>query len=761
MPSSSKKAGKSKKAGGSKKAGSSKKGGSSKKAAKSATPASLSIEPELDATYCPDGGVLTCPPTDLSTVCQGACEVGPTDQADHAAEARDIRLQAAYCPHRDPRCQSVPPCEICAHPCNGDEAYFYNSRHLPDGSPNVFAGQYPASYTKGLPHDPQTGLGDPDVYCLLLTALATGEPQDFEDVRPLGCEARMLDECRRRGLCEPCTDPPVDPCNPDATPQPPGVPPPQRQLENPQAGLAFELEGADPQALFLPPAPCFASVQAAAEMAELYWMALARDVPYIRYDTDPLIAQAIDDLNNNFFIALSPYHGGPLTPQTVFRGPTAGDKKGPYLSQFLVRDVPYGAQFIPATIQTLLPGIDFMTNWDDWLAVQDGCDASQSNCDPMLRIIRDGRDSAQYVHVDRDFNAFLNACQLLLFGRDPLRRCEARAGLGVPFGPCLPYVNVMAPPAEEFMQSRNPYQGKSQNQLGQGTFGDQHFKAVVVGAAWRAFHAVWFQKWFVHRRLRPEEFGGRVHLRRLYDEGDPLGQPFPVDDLLFASPLFDPGSEYSIFAHNRRQNANRRTPPLDRLCRPSFDGTYLLPQTYAEGSPLHPSYGSGHSTVSGCLATLLKAFFHNDWRFPAPVEPNEDGTSVRLYTGSDAGDLTVAGELDKLASNIGIGRLWAGVHWRSDHEESLLLGEQLAISILCDQRNTFNEPYEYRFRSFDFGPYGGDVIRIRPTQFAWGGPLAECEPCVERLPPDQYDPVLSGAGCERRRRPLSSPETAS
>ncbi len=605
-----------------------------------------------------------------------------------------------------------------------------------------------------------TGLGDPNVYCLLLTALSTGDPKDFEKVRPLGCEARMLDECRKRGLCGPSPYPaPADP-----PPPPPGVPPPQRQLENPQAGLAYELEGADPQTLFMPPAPCFASEREAAEMAELYWMALARDVPFIRYEGDPVIQQAAADLNKFFADKLSPYGKKKpaclgekdkpfITARTIFRGPTAGDKKGPYLSQFLVRDVPYGAQFIPATIRTLTPAVDFLTNWDDWLSVQDGCDASHSNCDPVPRLIRDGRDAAQYVHVDRDFNAFLNACQLLLFGREPLRRCEARPGLGVPFGPCLPYVNVMAPPPEEFQQSRDPKEGKSQNQLGQGTFGDQYFKAVVVGAAARAFHAVWYQKWFVHRRLRPEEFGGRVHLRRLLDEGDPAGRPFPVNPLLFQSALFSPKGDGPLFNYNARQNANRRTPPKDELGRPSFGGTYLLPMVYAEGSPLHPSYGSGHSTVSGCLATLLKAFFHNDWRFPNPVEPNEDGTSVRLYTGPCADDLTVAGELDKLASNIGIGRLWAGVHWRSDHEESLLLGEQLAISILCDQRNTFNEPYEFRFRSFDFGPYGGDVIRIRPDASKWSKPEDKCAPCVERLPADQYDPVRGGGACERRRRP--------
>ena len=530
-------------------------------------------------------------------------------------------------------------------------------------------------------------MGDPGTYGLLLRALATADPDDFEAVRPLGCEDCPGDEGKEQ----------------EWEPLPPG----QRRLENPQAAFAFELEGPDPHALWMPPAPCFASKQEAAEIAEGYWMALCRDVPFIRYGTDARIAQAVADLNANFLAHLSPHVPQvPLTPQTVFRGPTTGDRMGPYLSQFLLLDVPYGAQFIPAAIRTLLPGVDFLTNWDEWLDVQDGCDAAQSNCDPMLRLIRSGHDLTHFVHVDRDYNAFLNACHQMLFGRDPPRRCEARSGLGVPFGPCLPYPNALAPPAEEFP-------GKSRNQLGQGTFGDQHVKSVLVGATFRAFHAVWFQKWSVHRRLRPEEFGGRVHLARLHSQGDPAGRPFPVNPILFASALFvgGAGGNGLVFQHNAQQNANRHTPPQDQLGRPSSEGTYLLPMAYAEGSPLHRSYGSGHSTVAGCLATLLKAFLDNDWVFPNPAEPNEDGTSVRPYTGSDADRLTVAGELDKLASNIGLGRDWGGVHWRSDHEEALLLGEQMAIGILCDQRHTFNERFEFRFRSFGFGPHGGQVVR--------------------------------------------------
>jgi hypothetical protein len=596
---------------------------------------------------------------------------------------------------------------------------------------------YPASYSKGLPHDRMTGLVRGDVYCLLLKALASNEPDDFEQVAPLGCDA----EAWQRAIDAGWTPPPAGGTPP---PPPPGLPPPQRHLENPQSGLAFELEGADPQILVMPPAPCFSSEQQAAEIAELYWMALTRDVPFSRYTDDRWIHRASKDLTAHFAPPiLSPFLNGSITRRNIFRGPTRGDRKGPYLSQFLVMDVPFGAQFIPATVRTLRAGVDFLTDWNSWLSVQDGCDANQSNATEEFRLIRNGRDLAQFVHVDRDFNAFLNACQLLLFGRPPLRRGESRPGLGVPFGPCLPYRNVMAPGGEEFS-------GKSMNQFGQGTFGDQHVKSMVVGATYRAFNAVWYQKWFVHRRLRPEEFGGRVHLRRLFNgiSANPA-QNFPINSLLFQSRLFKKGW---LRRHNARQNGNLRTPTMDFLNQPTRNGTWLLPMAYAEGSPLHPSYGSGHSTVAGCLVTILKAFFDNDWKFPMPLEPNDDGTALRPYRGRDAGRLTVAGELDKLASNIGIGRLWAGVHWRSDHEQSLILGEKLAISILCDQRNLYNEPYEIRFRSFDFGPYGGKVVRIRPGANQWKSGDA-CEACIDLLDPDQY----AVKACERRRRPDPTP----
>jgi hypothetical protein len=68
--------------------------------------------------------------------------------------------------------------------------------------------------------------------------------------------------------------------------------------------------------------------------------------------------------------------------------------------------------------------------------------------------------------------------------------------------------------------------------------------------------------------------------------------------------------------------------------------------------------------------------------------------------------LTVGGELNKLASNVAIGRNIAGVHWRSDATESLKLGEEVAIRFLREERDCFNE----RFKGFSLTRFDGTAI---------------------------------------------------
>lgn len=112
--------------------------------------------------------------------------------------------------------------------------------------------------------------------------------------------------------------------------------------------------------------------------------------------------------------------------------------------------------------------------------------------------------------------------------------------------------------------------------------------------------------------------------------------------------------------------------------------------------------------MAGAAVTILKALFQEDWVLPDPVMPNPDDNGVTVVPLSPALNLTVGGELNKLANNIAIGRNIAGVHWRSDANASLTLGEQVAIEILKDLQATYTEP----FSGFSFRNFAGQIIQL-------------------------------------------------
>lgn len=486
---------------------------------------------------------------------------------------------------------------LLPHPTNGDEQLY----------PSKIA-----SYSKGLVHKPN-GEVDPAAYHSLIHALETGNPAAFEAIKIGG----------------------------------------PNKLVNPQAGLAFDLEGVDSHQTSEPPPPRFASAQEAGEMVELYWMALLRDVPYLDYGTSPLALEAIADLN-----ALSDFRGprqnGQVTPETLFRASFPGALNGPYFSQFWWLCTPFGAESIDRRAYVGAPGVDYMTTFVEWLRIQNGQFPQEpTQFDPLRRLVFNGRSISGWVHIDVLFQAYFEACLIMLTQATNTAAPPfvAQLGLGVPLNPGNPY-------------------NYSQTQVGFATFGAPMIKTLMSEVATRALKAVWFQKWFVHRRLRPEEFGGRVDrtLKGIIS--------YPIND-----EVLDSQAVQAVF---------------DKY------GTFLLPQAFPEGSPVHPSYGSGHAAVAGASVTILKAMFDGSFVIPKPVMATADGLAVVPYNGPP---LTVEGELDKLATNVAIGRSHAGVHWRSDAETGIRLGEAVAISILRDQRLTYNEHYAgLTFRTFDGVP---------------------------------------------------------
>lgn len=535
-----------------------------------------------------------------ATVAAGVVGVEPLFETQHsqveAAQGSNQRANECAKIRRDAAqagLQSTPP--NLQHPANVDESLY----------PNKIG-----NYSKGLPHN-NDGTVVLSAYNAMVQALNSGLPADFDAI-PLGGE---------------------------------------RKLTNPQSGLAFDMEGPDGHALVQPPAPAFASREQAAEISENYWMALLRDVPFSQYSVNPIANAAAADLTIYGADFKGPKSAGVVTPATLFRGLTPGDRLGPYLSQYFYQPCNFGANKLEQKITTTMPGVNYMTDFNTWLSVQRGANQGPDLFDPLPRYMRSGRDIGQWVHIDVLFQGYFQAFLVL-------------AGAGAPFDNGNPYTD-------------NP------TQMGFGTFGGPHIATLLCEVATRALKAVWFQKWYVHRRLRPEVHAARID-RTLYH-----GAGYPVHPEVL----------------NSLQSGTRLGGYMPA-------GNALLPMAFPEGSPTHPAYGAGHATVAGACVTILKAWFNESTRLVdiglAPVEPTNDGLSLVPYAGGDAVDLTVGGELNKLGSNVANGRNTAGVHWRSDATESLKLGEQIAMGILKDHKGCYNEI----FNGFSLTRFDGSTVTV-------------------------------------------------
>jgi hypothetical protein len=569
------------------------------------------------------------------------------------------------------------------HPTNGDEEDFPDQRGLPT---------YIGNYSKGLPHN---GAGEVDyaAYQVLLNALKSGDPQLFELI-PLGGvpnEAKRGNRLVAFAALQPKKEQRFYRIHSERALLSSGSP--QMRLTDPQSGLAFDLEGADSHELVMPPPPGFRSQEIIAEIAESYWMALTRDVPFLQYETNPDVAAAAKNLSD-YSQLKAPKEGKDVTAKTVFRGFAAGELVGPYVSQFLVRHIPFGAYQLPQKVvfgykPNMKGERAFLITEATWLAAQRGI-ASNDPSDQVVRIdtpkyIYRGRDLANFVHIDELFQAYLNAALILSAGPD-------RGGLGAPHDEGNPYDGFVS--KEPGLDGSTKINVRVSTQAGFGTLGEPNIASLVAEVATRALKTVWYQKWFVHRRLRPEAYAGRIHFHKRGIGDNKRDYPFDPDEFAKLDPVLK-----AVAAFNTMKGG---------------DGLFL-PMAFAEGCPTHPAYGAGHATVAAACVTILKAFYYEDVSLKdlnaSIFIPKEDGTDlVELTKGKSYGPykyddiadkMTIGGELNKLASNVSLGRNFAGVHWRSDHAESLRLGEQVAIHLLREIVQTYNERVSFTITKFD------------------------------------------------------------
>jgi hypothetical protein len=457
-------------------------------------------------------------------------------------------------------------------------------------------------------------------------------------------------------------------------------------LTEPLNADSFQLIGEDSNGVQIAEAPMFASRNTAIDMVERYWMALARDVRFDQYANSRLIAEACQDLNN---LGFEQEFGFECSPETIFRAPYEGCDVGPHVSQFLLQDFQFGNQPIRQLQRYPREGLDYLTDFETWSKVNNGeINPTGSDIIDGTRYITTLRDGGQWVHSDLPHQAGLWATIILL-------------GLQTNRSDDNPYAGLEIKTSEAF-----------------GSLGSADITIQSGLAGVYAHKHAWFQKWCVHRRLRPEVYAQRLELFRRGLLGNTVNRPLNTEKFV---ELFGEGAQVwrktqvlaRIFKHNKQQNLaqNRR----------DTQGTWLLPMAFPEGSPTDPSYPGGHSAFVAAAVTIAKAFFA-DAEFPHPKVPIDNGQQLRDYNGAT---LTLHGELNKLIANATLFRDGAGMHWRTDGTTSgsnaafdrsgigietggNLLGERIAISMLRDLKRTYREEVE----TFEFRSLSGDFIQI-------------------------------------------------
>jgi hypothetical protein len=341
-----------------------------------------------------------------------------------------------------------------------------------------------------------------------------------------------------------------------------------------------------------------------------------------------------------------------------------------------------------------------MIQWNDWLAVQNGADPQTGNeaqifgppASVTRRFISTPRDLATYVHYDALYEAYLNACLILLGMKAP-----TDPGFDKLSGSGTFYLNSLNPDNRLLTRFFEVHEREAG---GFALWGGPHILTLVTEVATRALKAVRYQKFNTHCRLRPEALAARI------EKASQIQSDFPSVGNAFLQ--LESDIQPTVMA-TQAHNAS---------------GTKLLPMAFQEGSPMHPSYGAGHATVAGACVTILKAYFDtsavlvrrgSDILFSLHVESTDapvafvpDSSMTALIDVNDGSYLTLEGELNKLAANISIGRNMAGVHYFSDYYDSLRMGEEIAIGILEEQALGYTtDPFVLAVPTFD-----GDVRRI-------------------------------------------------
>ncbi|MBE9639360.1 bromoperoxidase [Salipiger pacificus] len=186
----------------------------------------------------------------------------------------------------------------------------------------------------------------------------------------------------------------------------------------------------------------------------------------------------------------------------------------------------------------------------------------------------------------------------------------------------------------------------------------QRVLALMAEAAERAFETVMRRQARADRLSPPMVTAARLGI--LLARGDA-----PLDK---SDSLHEVADELQTYAPNLLHWITRMNQQAQKGLRGAM--TYLLPELTPEEVPPQPSDSALQVVVAGALSTLFKALF--DTR-PAP--------RLRMATDPEPG-IDIGGEADRLAVDIALSRTVCGAQMPAETHQNLRIGEALALQVL-------------------------------------------------------------------------------
>lgn len=442
----------------------------------------------------------------------------------------------------------------------------------------------------------------------------------------------------------------------------------RRKLEGLTTINSYNLLGNDPIMIEFPQSNFFPidSPKMSFEMLEVYSHSLCRNIPFTSYINDNYIDNIIEILNKtpDNCITAPINANGIIESKLLFRGKGLGENIGPYISQFLLLDFKYGSINIQQKYIVELDSINGNT-MESAVDIQNGVNNVRSVFEEQPKYIYNGQVLGSVVHNDPLYQFYYDAALIAL-----------QNGI-----------------------SSSGFKNDKTSDWTDG--GPPCLLASLAEVSLGALRVAWYNKYGINMTIRPEVLSQRITLGMnsdIYKQNVPKLTNI-INNIAYGSDILNLVNEYN----NKFSDQNNN---------------YLLNVQYPEGSPTHPSLPAGHAVVSGACVTVLKAMLNtndeNNKSILWPIIPkvSSNGDYLEDYTDKDSSLMTINSELNKLASNIAIGRNFAGVHYRRDGDCGIKLGEEYAISFLVDKALELHASKNNMFQGWILEKMNGEIIKI-------------------------------------------------